>query len=183
MGASLKSSGADAAALSAAESRLESLNQLLKSDLAQAVVDVAGIVDPTPISDLIGAGMSVARGDFIGAGLSLISIIPYAGDALGKTAKGARLAKRIADLKKSIEATTASIKKIQADRKSAAAAERARRKQKAAQDAVKKKKIQDCPKEDEAFGKQGSRIPKSNGKWEGEPGNSTWYPDPNTDKG
>ena len=75
----------------------------------QTAVDIAGIADPTPISDVVGAGMSLYTGDFIGAGLSLISIVPYAGDALGKTAKGARAAKKINDLRKRIEAAIAAV--------------------------------------------------------------------------
>ncbi|PTL75692.1 HNH endonuclease [Vitiosangium sp. GDMCC 1.1324] len=182
MGASLQSSGATSTALQAEQSKLAELNTVLKSDLAQAAVDVAGIVDPTPISDVIGAGMSVARGDWVGAGLSLISVVPYVGDALGKTAKGARLAGRIADLKKGIESSAASIRKIYADRRAAAAIERAKRKKEAAEAAVKKKKCQTCPDEDAAAGKYGTRLPRD-GKWSGEPGNSDWLPDPNTERG
>ena len=58
----------------------------LSADLAQIVVDIAGIVDPTPISDGAGAIISVARGDWLGAGLSLVSMVPYVGD-LAKAGK------------------------------------------------------------------------------------------------
>jgi hypothetical protein len=183
MGASIESSGATSAAIKNQESTLSQLNDALKSDLAEAAVDVAGIVDPTPVSDLIGAGMSAAKGDWIGAGLSLISVIPYVGDALGKTAKGARLLKKMSDLKKRIEATAAALKKLQSNRKSAAAVERARRRQKAAERAIQKKKCQTCPDEEAISGKYGSRIPQKDGKWSGEPGNSEWHPDPNTERG
>ncbi len=104
MGAELKKSSSE---VQNAENDLASLNKELEFQLAQTAVDIAGIADPTPISDVIGAGMSLYTGDFIGAGSSLISIIPYAGDALGKTAKGARAAKKINALKKRIEASIA----------------------------------------------------------------------------
>lgn len=74
----------------------------LKEALQDAAIDAVGIVDPTPISDAIGAARSAAQGDWIGAGLSIISMIPYVGDAVGKTAKGARVAKRIVAVKKKI---------------------------------------------------------------------------------
>ena len=71
----------------------------LNTALKDAAIDVIGIIDPTPISDAIGAARSIAQGDWIGAGLSIISMIPYAGDAIGKTAKGARVGKRILAIK------------------------------------------------------------------------------------
>jgi len=74
---------------------LARLNAELESALAEAALDVAGILDPTPISDSIAAARSFSKGEYVDAALSLISIIPYAGDALGKTAKGARLMARI----------------------------------------------------------------------------------------
>lgn len=67
-------------------------------------------------------------------------------------------------------------------RKEAAAIERAKRKKEAAEAAVKKKKCQECPDAEVAYGKHGSRLPQD-GKWSGEPGNSDWHPDPNTSDG
>ncbi|MEM6483571.1 MAG: hypothetical protein AAF662_01110 [Pseudomonadota bacterium] len=57
--------------------------------------DIVGIFDPTPISDGVGTVLSVAQGDFFGAGLSLLGMIPYVGD-LGKIGKIARVAPRTA---------------------------------------------------------------------------------------
>lgn len=51
------------------------------------VADIAGIFDPTPISDGIGGAMSLFRGDFLGAGLSVASMVPFLGDGLAKPAK------------------------------------------------------------------------------------------------
>ena len=55
-------------------------------DLAQIALDIAGIVDPTPISDGANAVISVTRGDWFGAGISLVSMVPYVGD-LAKAGK------------------------------------------------------------------------------------------------
>jgi hypothetical protein len=92
------------------EAELAQLNDELALDLAQAAVDAAGIVDPTPISDGVGAAMSIYRGDPVGAGLSIVSMVPYIGDAIGKTAKGARLAAKIAKTRKRIAALVAQIR-------------------------------------------------------------------------
>lgn len=174
-------------AIKGAESNLSKLQDALTSDLAQAAVDVAGIVDPTPISDAIGAGMSLAKGDLIGAGLSLVSMIPYAGDALAKTAKGARLAKRLAHLRKAINAATANLNKArEAAKARAAASVRARRASDGAAKAAQKKVCKDCPEGTKPANPDanrfGSRLPKD-GTWSGEKGNSAWTPDPSTPRG
>jgi hypothetical protein len=174
--------------IAAAEAKLEKANADLKLDLAQAAIDVAGIVDPTPISDVTGAALSLYRGDLIGAGLSLISIIPYAGDALAKTAKGARLAKQMAVAKKRIEAAIALLKRARAARHAAriadAAAVRAKRAAEAAKKFAEAKKCKGCRKP--TGNKFGSISPKEgkNGSWDGgEKGNSEWHPDPDTKTG
>ncbi|NJO18452.1 MAG: hypothetical protein HC877_22770 [Thioploca sp.] len=97
---------------------LSQLNKDLAWELAQIGVDTTGIVDPSPTSDAIGMGLSLVSGDRFGAGLSLISMIPFfLGDALGKSAKMARAAQKIAALKKKIEgAVTAIIKAKKAAR-------------------------------------------------------------------
>jgi uncharacterized Zn-binding protein involved in type VI secretion len=62
-------------------------------DVAQAALDIAGIVDPTPLSDGASAIISIARGDGLSAAISVASIlVPYAGDLtkLGKLPKMAR---------------------------------------------------------------------------------------------
>ena len=56
-------------------------------EAVKAGVDAAGLIDPTPTSDLISAGMSVADGDFWGAGLNVVSAVPYFGDAIAKPIK------------------------------------------------------------------------------------------------
>lgn len=58
----------------------------LSLDLGQMALDVIGIVEPTPFADLTNAGISLVRGDGLGAALSAAGAIPYLGDAakLGK---------------------------------------------------------------------------------------------------
>jgi hypothetical protein len=178
MGAELKRGSSE---VQSAESNLAALNNDLKFQLAQTAVDIAGIADPTPISDVIGAGMSLYTGDLIGAGLSLVSIIPYAGDALGKTAKGARAAKKINDLKKRIEAAIAATnlaKKLA--RRRAAAAIRAKRKAESAKKAVEAATTAKCAPPSNPFGV--SRLP-SDGSWKGTRGNGVWTPDASTKRG
>ena len=51
------------------------------------IADLAGIFDPTPISDGVAAGIDLSEGDLAGAGLSLLSMIPYVGDAVAKPVK------------------------------------------------------------------------------------------------
>src|SRR6185295_13025849 len=61
----------------------------------QVALDVLGCIDPTPISDCISAAQCIRSGEYIGATLSLISVVPYIGDMVGKSAKFARLAERV----------------------------------------------------------------------------------------
>lgn len=92
--------------------RLQTLNKELALDMTQAAVDVAGLVDPTPISDGISAAISVSRGDWLGAGLSLVSMIPGLGDAIAKPIKGSKLAAKIAKLEAEIRVVTAQLAKL-----------------------------------------------------------------------
>jgi hypothetical protein len=100
---------------------LAAANEELRLDMLQAAADAAGLVDPTPLSDAAGAAISVYRGDLVGAGLSLISMIPYAGDAIGKTAKGAKLLKKMNAVRKRIAALTAKLANLKAAKEAAAA--------------------------------------------------------------
>jgi len=148
------------------EGRLKGLTSSKDWEIAQAAVDAAGIVDPTPISDGISAVMSLAKGDWIGAGLSAVSMVPYLGDAVAKTAKGARAIKK---LKQLTDAIAGSIKRLDAiklgNRKKAA--ERVRQ--------ARKDKANAC-KGCDAETKYGANLPRT-GKWEGERGNSRWTSD------
>jgi hypothetical protein len=74
----------------------------LALDLTQIGLSVAGIFDPTPISDGIDGVISLFRGDFLGAGISVVSMVPYIGDAakLGKLGKFAETIAKAVDLAK-----------------------------------------------------------------------------------
>ena len=83
----------DVGAASAAQKR-----ELLL-DLGQIGLDVVGLFDPTPISDGVNGVVSLFRGDFLGAGISAVSMIPYIGDAakLGKLGKWAETVAKAVD--------------------------------------------------------------------------------------
>lgn len=74
----------------------------LALDLVQIGLSIAGIFDPTPISDGVDGLISLFRGDFLGAGISAVSMIPYIGDAakLGKLGKFAETIAKAVDLAK-----------------------------------------------------------------------------------
>ncbi len=78
----------------------------LALDLVQIGLSIAGIFDPTPISDGIDGLISLFRGDFLGAGISAVSMIPYIGDAakLGKLGKFAETIAKAVDLAKADKA-------------------------------------------------------------------------------
>jgi len=65
--------------------------QELVLDLTQMSLDIVGMADPTPISDGANGLISLGRGDWFGAAISAVSMIPYIGDAakLGKVGKWA----------------------------------------------------------------------------------------------
>lgn len=76
----------------------DGLDEISVLDGIQLAIDVAGMV---PIlgaaADLLNASISVLRGDWVGAGLSLVAAVPVVGDAVGgaKLAyKGAKLASK-----------------------------------------------------------------------------------------
>lgn len=69
-------------------------------DLTQMGLDIAGILDPTPISDGTNGVISLFRGDLLGAGISVVGFIPYLGDVakLGKVKKWAKVVERVVDM-------------------------------------------------------------------------------------
>ena len=56
------------------------------NDLLSAGLDLVGIADPTGVADLANASLQYKSGDYFSAGLSVIGVIPYAGD-LAKAGK------------------------------------------------------------------------------------------------
>ena len=67
-------------------------------DITQMALDIAGIFEPTPFADLSSGGISVWRGDWIGAATSGLGLIPYLGDL----AKAGRLGKYAQTLQSAI---------------------------------------------------------------------------------
>ena len=74
----------------------------LALDVTQIALDIVGLVDPTPISDGANGLISLGRGDWLGAGISAVSMIPYVGDAakLGKLGRYAETMANAVDLAK-----------------------------------------------------------------------------------
>lgn len=100
------------AARAAEEARreIERCNKELAELGLQMALDAAGIIDPTPTSDLISAANSLRNNDPIGAGLTLLGVVPYVGDLLGKSLKGTLLASRIAKIKQRLEKALRTLK-------------------------------------------------------------------------
>lgn len=115
----------------------------LKWELAASAADVAGMVDPTPASDLIGAGLAVRKGDWLGAGMSLVSVVPYLGDAVAKPAKAMRAAKRINELRQKVTKLTAKLADLRKAERQAQAAEAAAKEAKIAKQAAEAKAVKE----------------------------------------
>lgn len=166
-------------ALQRAENELAALSKSKEWQAAKTAADVAGIVDPSPTSDAVALGMSVAEGDWVGAFLSGVSFIPYLGDAVAKPTKIARATKAIVSIERRAAAIAKQIAHYKsaatriAQRRMAAAAERARRAKKAAAKYADDLKCVKCTKSGNRFG---SQLPTT-GKWKGEKGNSRWTSD------
>lgn len=95
------------------QAEIDAINRELVWEGAKTAADIAGFIDPTPISDTVAAGMALRDSDIAGAGLSLLSWIPYLGDALAKPIKGARTTARVAKLMQRLEKLKDRLKKAQ----------------------------------------------------------------------
>jgi hypothetical protein len=155
------------------------------SDAVGLTADVAGIFDPTPISDGVGGVISLAKGDWLGAGLSVLGMIPYIGDT-GKIAKIAKRAPRTAALLTTVMTRGDNLAKAGADflksnftmRQIAAARKAAaKRVQEAMLKAKQGIKCKDCAKLKQGSTKRKLQMPsgKTGGKWKGgkQPPNGT----------
>jgi hypothetical protein len=63
--------------------------QLNESEWYNTVGDVLGLIDPTPTVDFINGLSYISQGDYLFGLLSLISAVPYFGDAIAKPVTGA----------------------------------------------------------------------------------------------
>ncbi|WP_200955605.1 hypothetical protein [Massilia sp. Root418] len=151
--------------LSDATTALAKADNDLKLEIANAAVDATGIIDPTPASDIVGAGLSIARGDYWGAALSTVSMVPYLGDALAKPAKAVRATKAIMGLEKKVAALTQTVADLTKAKKQAEAAEVAAKEAKiakeadAAKDAAAKQEKSAAKKGDDCEGCATSTVP------------------------
>lgn len=169
MGSALKEEVQASAQLKKVDAELVRTAKELNLEKVQAALDAAGIVDPTPASDLASAALSAGRGDWLGAGLSLISVVPYLGDAAAKPLKGAKavanfakLADKLAGLKalrnKALQAREAAAKRVRDLRAKA-----------------KREKLTQAEQACIEINPFGTRSPRT-GSWKGQRGNSEWTP-------
>lgn len=89
---------------------LEPDGGLSGADLATLVLDLIGIFDPTPIADGASGLLSLFRGEWAQAGLSVAAMIPYLGDA-GKVLKFGKMLERFQHLAK-VSGDTAKLERI-----------------------------------------------------------------------
>lgn len=129
--------------------RLADVNADMAWEAAGTAADVAGMVDPTPISDAVGAGIALRNGDFLGAGLNVVGMIPYLGDAVAKPIKAARVTKRVLKLKEEATLLTKELADLNALKKQEEAAELAAKEAKAVADAKKAKDAEKAAAEQE----------------------------------
>jgi hypothetical protein len=72
-------------------------------DVLSAGLDVVGIFDPTGVADGINAGLQAKNGDLLSAGISVLGLIPFAGDV----AKVGKISKDVKIIDKAIDAVKA----------------------------------------------------------------------------
>jgi hypothetical protein len=129
--------------------KLADVNAEMAWEAAGTAADVAGMIDPTPISDAVGAGIAIRNGDFLGAGLNVVGMIPYLGDAVAKPIKATRVAKRVLALKEKATLLTKELADLNALKKKEEAAELAAKEAKVAADAKKAKDAEKAAAEQE----------------------------------
>ncbi|WP_200955677.1 hypothetical protein, partial [Massilia sp. Root418] len=122
--------------LAAATDALAKVDADLAWQATGVAADIAGTIDPTPVSDLVSAGVSVRNGDLWGAALSTVSMVPYLGDAVAKPVKAVRATKTIAGLTEKATALRKTITDLTKAKKQAEAAEVAAKEAKIANEAV-----------------------------------------------
>ncbi|HEY5809625.1 MAG TPA: DNA/RNA non-specific endonuclease [Povalibacter sp.] len=110
--AQLHASAAPTAAAPAADTSAQERDLML--DLGQIGLSIAGVIDPTPVSDGIDGAISVGRGDWLGAGISVVSMIPYVGDLakIGKLGKLLETVDTAVDLAKASPAFARAVKPV-----------------------------------------------------------------------
>ncbi len=78
--------------------KIELEKEEIALDICQLILDITGIIDPTPASDGTNVLISLSRGRWIDAVISVVSIVPYVGDF----AKLGKLPRYLKSIKKAI---------------------------------------------------------------------------------
>jgi hypothetical protein len=80
-------------------------------ELVQIALDVAGMIDPSPISDALGTANELRRGNYGGAALSALGVVPYIGDLAkaGKLGRYVRAVSRAIELARTSDRVAAAI--------------------------------------------------------------------------
>jgi len=78
---------------------LEAEKKEITLDMAQFILDLTGMVEPTPFSDGTNALISLARGNWLDAAISSVSMLPYLGDI----AKIGKFPKYLKSIRKAIK--------------------------------------------------------------------------------
>ena len=128
-----------------AETQEESITGEHVLDGLQLGLDVVGLIPVVgEAADIISAGISLARGDYVGAGLSLLSAIPFVGYA-GTAGKATRYGAKIAE-------ASGKVGKEAADRAAKEAAD------KAAKEAAERKVREEAAKQTSLKAEDGAKI-------------------------
>ncbi|MGH9903187.1 MAG: RNase A-like domain-containing protein, partial [Pyrinomonadaceae bacterium] len=82
------------------QAALDDEKRELLLDITQIGLSIVGIFEPTPFADGADGIISLFRGDFLGAGISAASMIPYVGDLakLGKLPKFVKIIERVVNI-------------------------------------------------------------------------------------
>jgi hypothetical protein len=166
------------AALTAAQADLSLLKDTLKSLGADAVLMGAGMLPPPlgTAADIASLGISLGRGDWVGAFWDTVGLIPIVGDGAKAAAKGGRAAKQLKAIKKAVAKVEKIIAKKQDDLAKLCKKSR-----------VGKDKTRQATKESDcavcggggkiAVKNTKTRLPRTDGKWDGKPGEGKWHSD------
>lgn len=74
--------------------------QLQGEEVVSAALDIVGIVDPTGAADLANTALQAKNGDWLGASISAVGLIPYVGDV----AKAGKVSKDVKIIENAVEA-------------------------------------------------------------------------------
>jgi len=75
-------------------------------DVGQFTLDIIGMFEPTPFADLTNGVISLMRGDYSGAAMSTIGVVPYVGDL----AKAGKIPRYVATVDKAIQLARVDVK-------------------------------------------------------------------------